>query len=93
MKLQITSREIPQGRIYETNILGTTLTLSRALVEKLKAEGNLKRVITAADDWIITAQTKERNGRTYTNLYLTCLKPKTDAAPAASAGAGGDLPF
>lgn len=91
MKLQITSREIPQGRIYETKILGTTLTLSRALVEKLKAEGKLKKEITA-DDWIITAQTKERNGRTYTNLYLTCPKPKTDAAPAASAGAD-DLPF
>ena len=92
MKLQITSREIPQGRIYETKILGTKLTLSRALVEKLKAEGELKKEITAAGDWIITAQTKERNGHTYTNLYLTCLKAQT-AAPVASAYADDDLPF
>lgn len=93
MKLQITSREIPQGRIYETKILGTTVTLSRALVDKLKTEGKLKKEVDADPSWIITAQAKERNGRTYTNLYLTCPKPKTDAAPSASAGADDDLPF
>ena len=95
MKLQIEARQIANGFIYEAKLLGSKLTLSRALVEHLKASGKLKKEIDADPSWIITAQAKERNGRTYTNLYLTMPKPKTDApAPTpATAPAADDLPF
>ena len=83
MKLQIEARQISNGFIYEAKLLGSKLTLSRALVEHLKASGKLKKEIDADPSWIITAQAKERNGRTYTNLYLTMPKPKTDTSTSA----------
>lgn len=91
MKLQLTKKDLPNGAgaIYEAQILSTKVTLSKALVAKLKEEGKLKKTVEADDTWIITGMAKERNGKTYVNLYLTIPKSKTTQAQDGD----GDLPF
>ena len=78
MVISIKKKEIKDGLLYQTELLGQTITLSKRLVEKLKNDGALKKDIAVGDDWLLTVQVKERDGKKFNNFYLTIPKPKDE---------------
>ena len=80
IKITLEKKELGgDSTVYFTNLFGVKITLSRRLVESLRATKKLAKEITVGDDWRLTAQTVEKGGKTYTNFYFSIPKaPDTD---------------
>lgn len=91
MKITLVNKQLPDGRaIYSAKLFGQQVTLSKALVAREKEAKRFAKEMEIGSDWFLTAQAKERNGKTYTNFYFTIKKPKQEAIPAPSEY---ELPF
>lgn len=90
MTIEIKKRENKGYTFYETHLFGRVITLSKKLVDKLKAEGKLKKTTEVGADWLLTASTTTKGDKSYTNYYFTVAQPKQ--AKADSDG-DDDLPF
>lgn len=77
MKLTLKKEQHNESTFITTEILGAKVTLSKALTQKLKDTGRLKKEIETDDSMILVTTTKDgKNGKVWANLYLTVKKDK-----------------
>ena len=90
MKITLEKEQHNDTTFLTTEILGAKVTISKALTNRLKETGKLKKQIETDDSMVLIATTKEgKGGKVWANLYLTLKKDK----PAAELDTDVDLPF